>query len=86
MSRREKIIDDLARAAGETVGLVNGLASEAKSTIRAKIDTVAQSINLVPREDFDRLELMLVKCREEQEQLKTRIETLENLVLSAKKK
>lgn len=80
MSRREKIIDDLARTAGETAGLVAGIANQAKSSIRSRIDELAHNMDLVPRADFERIESMLIKSRKEQEELKQRIAALESII------
>lgn len=77
MSTQEKIIDDVARAAGGAVGLISGLAGHAKSSIRTKIDDMAQNLDLVPREDFEKMELLLTTLRLEQEVLKKRVEALE---------
>ena len=86
MSKREKIIDDVARVAGGAVGLMSGLAGQAKSSLRTRIDGIAHDMDLVPREDFERLELMLTKSREEQEELKNRLKALEDAVFATKKK
>ncbi len=67
MSSREKIIDDVARAAGGAIGLITDVGREAKSVVRSKIDTIAQDIDLVPRDEFERLEALVFSLIEEQE-------------------
>ena len=77
MSSREKIIDDVARVAGGAAGMISDVSKEAREVVRSKIDTMAQDLDLVPREDFEKLEAMVAKLIEENEDLKTRIEKLE---------
>ena len=77
MSSREKIIDDVARVAGGAVGMISDVSKEARDVVRSKIDTMAQDLDLVPREDFEKLEAMVAKLIEENEDLKKRIAKLE---------
>lgn len=82
ISKREKIMDDVARVAGGAAGLLNDAGKHAKDTLRTRIDDIAQDIDLVPREDFERLEAMLIESREEQEKLKKRLSILEDKIAS----
>ncbi len=77
MSSREKIIDDVARVAGGAVGVLSDAGREAKAIVRSKVDTLAQDMDLVPREDYEVLESMVEALRSEQDELKKRIEKLE---------
>lgn len=77
MSRQEKILDDLARLAGGTVGILGDAKKQAASVLRAHIDEWAQDMDLVPREDFEKLEAMLAQSRQEQDAMNKRIEALE---------
>lgn len=77
MSSREKIIDDVARVAGGAVGVLSDAGREAKAIVRSKVDTLAQDMDLVPREDYEVLESMVESLRSEQDELKKRIEKLE---------
>lgn len=77
MSSREKIIDDVARVAGGAVGILSDAGREAKAIVRSKVDTLAQDMDLVPREDYEVLESMVEALRSEQDELKKRIEKLE---------
>jgi len=77
MSSREKIIDDVARVAGGAVGVLSDAGREAKAIIRSKVDTLAQDMDLVPKEDYEVLESMVEALRSEQDELKERIEKLE---------
>jgi BMFP domain-containing protein YqiC len=77
MKPKEKVFDDIARMAGGAVSIMSGMTKQVRDEIRVRIDELATRIDLVPREDFERLEAMLVKAREEQTELLKRIEVLE---------
>lgn len=77
MQAREKILDDVARVAGGAVSALGTLRRQVKDEVRTRIDELAQRLDLVPREDFERVELMMFKAREEQTNLLKRIEALE---------
>ena len=77
MLEKEKVLDDIARLAGGTVSALHGLRTQLKGDLRARIDDMAQKMDLVPREDFERLETMLIAAREEQQKLEARVSALE---------
>ena len=77
MSGREKILDDVARVAGGAVNVLSGVQKQIRDEIRTQIEDVAARLDLVPRDDFEKLEVMIVKAREEQEQQNERIAALE---------
>lgn len=72
-----KILDDIARVASGAAGALHGFREQIREDIRQRVDETAQRMDLVPREDFERVEAMLVKAREQQDKLVQRIETLE---------
>ncbi len=80
MSSKDKILDGVAQFAGGAMGAIQGAKEQAKTTIRSGVDSFAQDMDLVPREDFERLEAMLIKAREEQDELVKRIAVLEEKV------
>ncbi len=71
MIKPDKIFDDMARVAGGTVGLLAGFKEQIQSDVRAYMDDLADRMDLVPREDFDRLEAQV-------RALHKKIETLES--------
>tara|TARA_B100001989_G_C24548775_1_gene472762 strand:- start:2812 stop:3075 length:264 start_codon:yes stop_codon:yes gene_type:complete len=85
MSNREKILDDLARFAGGTVEIISGAKGQARESFKSRIDDLAQTLDLVPREDFERLEAMVITLREEQEELKKEIKALKAKKTTSKK-
>jgi BMFP domain-containing protein YqiC len=78
MLAKEKVLDDIARVAGGTISVVTGLSQQIKQEIRARIDEMALKMDLVPREEFERLEAMLKEAREEQARQAARLDALEN--------
>lgn len=73
----DKLLDDVARVAGGAVTAFTSIRRQIKDEVRARIDELAQRLDLVPREDFERVELMLYKAREEQNNLNERVAALE---------
>lgn len=80
MMQKDKILDDVARVAGGTVGVLSDLGRNAKEDIRTRVEEIADRLDLVPRDEFDRLEVMLKQSRTEQDELKKRIEELEKKI------
>ena len=77
MQSKDKVLDDIARMAGGAVSVMSGISKQMREEIRARVDEFATRLDLVPREDFERLEAMLAEARKEQTRLIKRIEALE---------
>ena len=73
----QKVFDDIAKVAGGAVNVMSGLSAEIKNEVRARVDELAHRLDLVPREDFEKLEAMLTEARKEQLELTKRVEALE---------
>jgi BMFP domain-containing protein YqiC len=85
MSKKEKILDDMARMAGGAIGTIGNIRGQMKEEIRLRVDEMAMRMDLVPREDFERVEDLLKQARLEQEELRARIEKLESTLTTGKK-
>ena len=85
MSKKEKILDDMARMAGGAVGTIGNIRDQMKVEIRLRVDEMAMRFDLVPREDFERIGDMLKQARIEQDDLRARIEKLEETLTPEKK-
>lgn len=85
MSTKEKILDDMARMAGGAVGTIGNIRGQIKEEIRLRVDEMAMRLDLVPREDFERVEDLLKQSRIEQDALRARIEKLEQSITPGKK-
>ena len=75
--RKERILDDMARLAGGAVSLIGGVGQQAASEMRSRVDDLASDMDLVPREDFKRVEHLLSQSLLRIEALEKRIEKLE---------
>lgn len=51
-----KIFEDLTRMAGGAMNVFSGVREQVLSEARTRFDEMASRLDLVPREDFDRLE------------------------------
>ncbi|MFK7839078.1 MAG: accessory factor UbiK family protein [Bdellovibrionales bacterium] len=85
MRKREKILDDAARFAGGTIGVASGISHNIRAEIKARIDEIADHLDLVPREDLDRMEIMLQETRKQNGDLEKRLEALEKNTSKKKK-
>lgn len=81
----EKILDDLSQLAGGAVSLASGIARQVKDDIRARVDEVVLKMDFVPRSEFERLEAMVQKLRQEQEELKKSLSPAEKTTKTSKK-
>lgn len=77
MKNKDQFFDDLARMAGGAVSVMTGFTQQLREEIRVRVDEVAARLDLVPREDFERLEAMLKEARLEQTRLSKRLDALE---------
>lgn len=77
MQNKEKVLDDIARLAGGAAGILSTAGKQARDDIKTRIHDLAFKLDMVPREDFERLEALVVKLREEQDDILKRLESLE---------
>lgn len=78
MGSKDRVFDDLSRMAGGAVGIVSGMGQSLREEISSRIDEAVQRLDLVPREDFERLEAVVQAQAE-------RLETLEKPLSKSKK-
>jgi BMFP domain-containing protein YqiC len=77
MVTKERVLDDLARVAGGTVSVLSDLGRNIREDIKTRADDLATRLDLVPREDFERLEAVLAETRKIVEQQGKQIAALE---------
>lgn len=77
MTKSNKIFDDIAQLAGSAAGLMNDLRQQMKEDVKSRVDELATKMDLVPREDLERVEALLEKTRKDQETLEKRLAALE---------
>ncbi len=72
-----QLLDDIALVAGGAVNIVSGLQHQLREDMRSRMDDYASRVDLVPREDMERAEGMILKLRERIETLEGRLDRLE---------
>ena len=77
MQKDSKFFDDIAKMASGAAGGLLDMTREMESIIATKVEAMMQRMNFVTKEEFDTVQGMLAKSREEQEALKKRISDLE---------
>jgi|TARA_R110000868_G_scaffold249587_2_gene506084 BMFP domain-containing protein YqiC len=80
-----KFLDGIAKAAGNAAGIANGLRQQIQDDLKMWIEERLSRMDLVRRDEFDRTEAMLVKARNEQDEMLKRIEALEAALEKGKK-
>ena len=60
-----RIFDDLSRVAGGAMNVFSGLREQILNDIKARFDEMAARMDLVPREDFDRLEAQVKELQKQ---------------------
>ena len=77
MNPDQKILDDLARMAGGAVNIFSGLQQQFREDMRSRIDNMAANMDLVPREDFDRLAVTVTDLTRHVQALEKRLDNLQ---------
>jgi BMFP domain-containing protein YqiC len=77
MQKDNKFFEDIARLASGAAGGFVEMKREIEDMVSLQLEKLLQRMNLVSREEFDTISGMLSKSREEQENLKKKLEELE---------
>lgn len=85
MEQSKRIFEDMSRMAGGAASLLGGMRQQLQEDIRQRVEEVAARMDLVPRDEFDRLQEMVTALRTEQDELKKQIAALSPKKAAAKK-
>jgi len=77
MQSRNKILDDVSQLMTNAMGVAQGAREEAETAVKSIIDRWLADHDFVTREEFDAVKAMAQKAREENENLKVRLDTIE---------
>ncbi len=77
MQTRSKIFDDVGQLMTNAMGVAQGAKDEAENAMKSMLDRWLADRDFVTREEFDAVRSMAQKAREENEELKSRLEALE---------
>lgn len=76
MQTRNKIFDDISQLMTNAMGVAQGAKDEAETAVSSVIDRWLADRDLVTREEFDAVRAMAQKAREENAELKARLDAL----------
>lgn len=85
MQTQSRFFDDLARVANGALSAAAGVRAEIEQLIRQQFERFLADRDLVTREEFEAVEAMAVRAREEQERLAARVAELEASLAKARK-
>lgn len=77
MQTRSPLFDDLSRLMTNAMGVAQGAREEAQTAMKSLMDRWLADRDFVTREEFDAVRAMAQKAREENAELRARIEALE---------
>lgn len=72
-----KLIDDIAKMATGALGSFSEVRHQVKSMVRQRVDQIITEMDMVTREEFDRVEAIATRARARQEELEQRLAKLE---------
>jgi BMFP domain-containing protein YqiC len=78
MTPRNKMFDDLSQLMTNAMGVAQGARDEAENAMKSWMDRWLADRDFVTREEFDAVRMMAQKAREENAELKARLDVLEN--------
>ena len=77
MQTENRFLDELAKLMLNAAGAAQGVKSEIDMAVRQRLERWLESMNLVPREEFDAVRAMAAEARQENLRLESRIAALE---------
>ena len=77
MQSRNKILDDVSQLMTNAMGVAQGAREEAETAVKSIIDRWLADHDFVTREEFDAVKAMAQNAREENENLKARLDAIE---------
>jgi hypothetical protein len=70
-------LDDIAKVAGGAVNVLSGLRQQIESEIKIRVEEMASRMDLVPREDLERVEAQLARLQKDHKDILARLDKLE---------
>ena len=77
MQTRNKMFDDISQLMTNAMGVAQGAREDAETAMKSMIDRWLADRDFVTREEFDAVQAMARKAREENAELAARLEALE---------
>lgn len=76
MTGPNKLFDDMSKLMTNAMGVAQGARTEAENAMKGWIDRWVADRDFVTREEFEAVRAMAVKAREENEELRARLDAL----------
>ncbi|AVW91895.1 accessory factor UbiK family protein [Celeribacter baekdonensis] len=77
MQTRNKILDDISQLMTNAMGVAQGAKEEADTALKGLVDRWLADRDFVTRDEFDAVRAMAQKAREENEELKKRLDMMD---------
>ncbi len=77
MQTRNKVLDDISQLMTNAMGVAQGARNEAEGAMKNMLDRWLADRDFVTREEFDAVRAMAQKAREENIELRARLDALE---------
>ena len=77
MQSENRLLDDLAKIAGGAFSSFSTLKDEAEARLHEKLEKILVRMDLVKRDEFEAVQAMAIRAREENETLATQLKELE---------
>ncbi|HVI53277.1 MAG TPA: accessory factor UbiK family protein [Candidatus Sulfotelmatobacter sp.] len=77
MQTDNRFFDDMTRMAGGALNALTGLKTEMEAMFRQQMEQFLGNMNLVSREEFETVQALAAKARDEQEALAARLAAVE---------
>ena len=74
---RGRIFDEFANLMTNAAGVANGVKREAETAVRAQVERILASMNVVTREEFEAVREMAALARDDNDALRRRLAALE---------
>ncbi|PKU23937.1 accessory factor UbiK family protein [Telmatospirillum siberiense] len=84
MQTDNRLFDDLARMAGGALNALTGLKTEIEGLVRQQLEHFVGNLHLVTREEFEAVQALAAKARDEQENQAIRLQQLEEELAALK--
>ena len=72
-----RIFDEFAKLMTDAAGAAQGMKKEAEAAFRSQAEKFLNDMDLVKRDDFDAVQEMASKARSENEELRSKVDALE---------
>jgi len=77
-----RLLDDVAKLFTSAAGAAQGVRQEIEAIVKGQAERLISDLDLVSREEFEAVQAMAARAREENEDLKARLAVLEAAISS----